>query len=264
MRRNLAIIMAFLLTILLILPACGKAGPESAPASPHVTESTAPADSPEADTADNRPAGDEDAAYQGINAYDLTFDDSVQRFLNAFGAADDTLFEIEPMLVSAAFAADTTGADFYIGDEPADADFMWNTLFYYINTYAYGEETVTQTDGTLVVPSEAMAGFLIDLFDTEDIPEIPDTLDDAVTYDEASDSYTLLAASGEGLSYVISDIAISLSDSAENDKQSAILTFDVLDIDGNVQNAVCIEIVPLADSYYFYTVSAAYPADEAE
>jgi len=109
-----------------------------------------------------------------------------------------------------------------------------------------------------------MEDFYYDIFGTANIPEVPDELTSSISYDAPSDSYHVIASSGEGLSYIVSDIVISMSDSSANSAKSAVITFDGLDIDNNVHNTVCVEIEYSADSSYLYTVISAYPTNDSE
>lgn len=196
-----------------------------------------------------------------INPNQIVFDAAVEDFLSAFGSADSTLHKLAPMLLSAANTVYDTGRFFYTGDEPVDAEFEWKTIFYLINNYAFEYEGVTQEDGNVYVPELVMELFFGDVFYSDLIPQIPDSMAGLIAYEQADTTYVVTGADGGGISFVLRDITLSLSSSAEDDSQSAILAFDVVTSDGSVDDTVCVEIVHALSANYLYTVQSAYPAD---
>ena len=232
-------------------------------------EEESPADS-SADAEEAPPAVADDAGFSLPNTYvcavdinpnQITFDAGVEDFLSVFGSADSTLDKLAPMLLSVANTAYETGRFFYTGDEPVDAEFEWKTIFYLVNNYAFEYEGVTQADGNIYVPAPIMELFFGDVFYSDQIPEIPDSMAGLVAYDESDTTYVITGADGGGISFVLRDITISLSSSAEDDSQSATITFDVVTSDGSGDDTVCVEIIHALSANYLYTVQSAYPAD---
>lgn len=202
-------------------------------------------------------------AYAGdINPNQIIFSPEAEDYLSAFGSADNTLNRLAPMLLSAANAAYETGRVFYMDDAAVDAEFEWKTIIHLINTYAFEYEGVYQEDGNIIVPEVIMSLFFGDVFYSDQISPIPESMAGLIAYDDANTAYVITGADGGGISFVLRDVTISLSNSAEGDSQSATIQFDVVNSDGDVEDTVCVEIVHALSANYLYSVQSAYPIRE--
>ena len=87
-------------------------------------------------------------------------------------------------------------------DESSDV-FLWNSVYYMISLYGQMDSRAELTDEMLILPTETVEDYAAALFTNyHGLPELPAVLSDRVSYDAASDSYSL-ARGDAGLSETV-------------------------------------------------------------
>lgn len=72
------------------------------------------------------------------------------------------------------------------------APFVWNALYYALSLYGQMDDRAQLTDQALLLPSESVNDFSRALFaGLDELPALPPELDGFVSYDQASDVYSL-------------------------------------------------------------------------
>lgn len=75
--------------------------------------------------------------------------------------------------------------------DPSDPEFFWTALSYLAGQYGNEHQLAEVTDSSITLPRKAVQEYAIALFaDYNDLPELPESLSERVTYDENTDAYT--------------------------------------------------------------------------
>ena len=87
-------------------------------------------------------------------------------------------------------------------DESSDV-FLWNSVYYMISLYGQMDSRAELTDEMLILPTETVEDYAAALFTNyHGLPQLPAVLCDRISYDAASDSYSL-ARGDAGLSETV-------------------------------------------------------------
>lgn len=271
MKRSATVTAIIVLMTALLLSSCATTAgtaPSTAPQTSSAGTSTPPPQpsaAPEAANTENTepPAGASSAgehAWAQMNVNKLVFGGDIDAFFDVYKDTDSALDKLQPLLVSALFAAYDSDKMFFADDDPVDAEFMWTAVYHLVNDFEFERKGITQDGGSIIVPKDVMTGFFMDEFAAKSIPGIPESLNGLVALDKASGTYTLVST-GIGMNFVLSDIALSKASSAADPTGSASIRFDVQDYDGKILKTFCVEVVKASGSAFKYSVMAAYTVE---
>lgn len=76
--------------------------------------------------------------------------------------------------------------------DESDDTFLWNSVYYMISLYGTMDSRAELTDGELILPAETVEDYAASLFTNyASLPQLPEELNDRVTYHEEDDTYHL-------------------------------------------------------------------------
>lgn len=128
---------------------------------------------------------------------------------------------------------------------PADQNISWEALYNLLSMYGQMDERSEYVDNMLVIPSETVSDFACALMGTPVSPEdIPETLQDRMTYDSDADQYVLVCGN-DSLSQV------QFKDSGEEDLYGSLIYL----VDGTPLSSFRV-MVEQADNLLGYQITA--------
>lgn len=265
-RKWLFLALAVLLT--LSLASCGSSGTTTGGSTAQSQTTAAPSSETTSATASasavpQQTETTEEHTYASMNVDQIDFGGDVDEFFDAYSDTDAALDQLQPILFSAAFAAKDFDSDslFMADDTPVDGVFEWTAVYHLINDYEFEQSGVTQDNGNLIVSADAMQEFFADEFGATDIPEIPDSLSDLISFDGTTDKYTLVSADSSGFAVVLNDISLTKADAADDSTLDAIIKLDIQDDSGQTLKTIAVEVIWSDASSYHYAVLSAYTAE---
>ena len=120
-------------------------------------------------------------------------------------AVDAKMEAMLPVLDSVAQAIGTCGTNSY---EPSDSNFFWSVLCFMGTSWADTHSLITQENGLIVAPSQAMQDFAFAAFSDKNLLPIPDGFEERLTYDPDRDVYLLTPAEPTELSTQFDGVSI--------------------------------------------------------
>ena len=130
---------------------------------------------------------------------------------------------ISPMMESVALDVYYTGEGWQSQEDITDA---WEAMYQYLNQYGlYGGEFDFDTDGYYIVPADRMREFFQNMYGEQydELPVVSRMHSSVIVYDEDSDAYKIMPASGEGIYASLKSVELSFD-------LSATLTYSIYNV----------------------------------